>query len=139
MVERCFRMAQVAVRFRLAPFGNRLWKFVEARSCKKQHQRSFFGGRSMSNELIHNPRQFDEIIHIIENARRRALKAVNAELIQMYWKIGEYLSELCAASSFGDKVIDEVANYIAKESPPHQRIQSPGTLSHEAILRNLQE
>ena len=74
MVERCFRMAQVAVRFRLAPFGNRLWKFVEARSCKKQHQRSFFGGRSMSNELIHNPRQFDEIIHIIENARRRALK-----------------------------------------------------------------
>ncbi len=38
----------------------------------------------MSNELIHNPRQFDEIIHIIENARRRALKAVNAELIQMY-------------------------------------------------------
>lgn len=71
----------------------------------------------MSNELIHNPRQFDEIIHIIENARRRALKAVNAELIQMYWKIGEYLSELCAASSFGDKFIDEVANYIAKESP----------------------
>lgn len=35
----------------------------------------------------------------------------------MYWKIGEYLSELCAESSFGDKVIDEVANYIAKESP----------------------
>ena len=29
----------------------------------------------------------------------------------MYWNVGAYLSELCAASSFGDKVIDEVAAY----------------------------
>ena len=29
----------------------------------------------------------------------------------MYWNAGAYLSELCAASSFGDKVIDEVATY----------------------------
>ena len=56
---------------------------------------------------------FDEIISIIENARGRALKAVNAELIRMYWEVGEYLSRLCATSSFGDKVIDEVAEYIA--------------------------
>ena len=35
----------------------------------------------MSNELTHNPRQFDEVIHIIDNARSRAMKAVNAELI----------------------------------------------------------
>lgn len=71
----------------------------------------------MSNELNHKPGQFDEVIHIIDNARNRALKAVNAELIQMYWNVGEYLSGLCAASSFGDKIIDEVASYIAKENP----------------------
>ena len=35
----------------------------------------------MSNELTHNPGQFDEVIHIIDNARSRAMKAVNAELI----------------------------------------------------------
>ena len=35
----------------------------------------------------------------------------------MYWNVGAYLSELCAASSFGDKVIDEVATYIAQKSP----------------------
>ena len=29
----------------------------------------------------------------------------------MYWNVGAYLSELCAASSFGDKVIDEAATY----------------------------
>ena len=44
----------------------------------------------MSNELTHNPGRFDEVIHIIDNARSRAMKAVNAELIQMYWEIGSY-------------------------------------------------
>ena len=37
----------------------------------------------MSNELTHNPGQFDEVIHIIDNARSRAMKAVNAEFIQI--------------------------------------------------------
>ena len=50
----------------------------------------------MSNELTHNPGRFDEVIHIIDNARSRAMKAVNAELIQMYWSVGAYLSELQA-------------------------------------------
>ena len=35
----------------------------------------------------------------------------------MYWRVGAYLSELCAASSFGDKIIDEVAAYITQENP----------------------
>ena len=37
----------------------------------------------MSNELTHHQGQFDEVIHIIDSARSRAMKAVNAELIQM--------------------------------------------------------
>lgn len=45
------------------------------------------------------------------------MKAVNAELIQSYWNVSAYLSELCSASSFGDKIIDEVAAYIAQENP----------------------
>ena len=71
----------------------------------------------MSSELTPKTGQFDEIISIINNARTRALKAVNAELIQMYWNVGEYLSALCANSGFGDKVIDEVAAYIAEANP----------------------
>lgn len=71
----------------------------------------------MSKESMLKQGQFDELLHIIEDARVRALKAVNAELIQMYWNVGEYLSGLCANAGFGDKVIDEVASYIAKENP----------------------
>lgn len=68
----------------------------------------------MSTELT--PTQLDEIITIIEKAKARAIKAVNAELIQMYWNVGEYLSNLCANSNFGDKVIDEVAAYVTQSS-----------------------
>lgn len=74
----------------------------------------------MSTESISNvndTNDFSAVISIIENARGRALKAVNAELIQMYWEVGKYLSGLCAGSSFGDKIIDEVAAYISETAP----------------------
>lgn len=70
----------------------------------------------MSMELTSQTNQFDEIISIIEKAKARAIKAVNAELIQMYWNVGEYLSDLCANSNFGDKIMDEVAAYIAQSN-----------------------
>ncbi len=71
----------------------------------------------MAKELGSASNGFGEILSIIENAKGRALKAVNAELIHMYWEVGKYLSELCAESSFGDKVIDEVAAYIHNTDP----------------------
>ena len=84
---------------------------------KENPDTNAWGGKNMSRELTPKTGQFDEIISIIDNARTRALKAVNAELIQMYWNVGEYLSSLCADSGFGDKVIDEVAAYIAEANP----------------------
>lgn len=67
----------------------------------------------MSRQMTPQNHNFDQVISIIEESRSRALRAVNAELIQMYWNVGEYLSDLCANAAFGDKVIDEVASYIA--------------------------
>lgn len=61
--------------------------------------------------------QFDEVIRIIQISHDRALKAVNAEMIRMYWNVGEYLSKLCANANFGDKIIDDVAAYIAQNNP----------------------
>ena len=71
----------------------------------------------MTKELNFYSNDFGALLEIIETAKGRALKAVNAELINMYWEVGEYLSSLCAESSFGDKVIDEVAAYISDVAP----------------------
>ena len=69
----------------------------------------------MSDEILN--KDFSSLLQIIDKARNRALKTVNTELIRMYWEVGEYLSDLCENSSFGDKVIDEVAKYISTVSP----------------------
>lgn len=66
----------------------------------------------MSKDFVPQAEPFNEIISIIENARNRALKAVNTELIQMYWDVGKYLSNLCADARFGDKVISDVVDFI---------------------------
>lgn len=71
----------------------------------------------MAKDLAPSANDFGAVISIIENAKGRALKAVNAELINMYWEVGEYLSEICAESTYGDKVIDDVANYISATAP----------------------
>ena len=60
---------------------------------------------------------FDKITNIIETARNNALQAVNTELIKMYWNVGEYLYELTSNSAYGDKVIYEIAEYIAQSNP----------------------
>ena len=71
----------------------------------------------MEHEITSNPGDFSKLITIIDDARSRALKAVNAELIQMYLDVGACLSDLCAQSEFGDGIIDQVASFIARENP----------------------
>jgi len=71
----------------------------------------------MADTIKNDKNNFSDIISIIEAAKQRAMKAVNAELINMYWEVGKYLSTLVENSSFGDKIIDEVASYIAENNP----------------------
>jgi hypothetical protein len=40
-----------------------------------------------------NQSAFEEIAAIIDRSRERAFRAVNRELIDMYWEIGRYISE----------------------------------------------
>ena len=68
----------------------------------------------MGNEIIPHA---NNIIGLIEQARQNALNSVNAELIKLYWNVGEYLSLECAKSSWGDYFIDGTAKYIQINCP----------------------
>ncbi len=57
------------------------------------------------------------LIKIIENSRNNALKKVNEELIQMYWKVGEYLSKESKNTAFGDDYINSIAKEIQSAFP----------------------
>lgn len=61
--------------------------------------------------------RFTVIIHLIKQSRTNAIKAVNAELINLYWNIGEYISKKIEQSEWGDSVVKELAIFIQKQEP----------------------
>ncbi|MBK0383402.1 DUF1016 family protein [Pedobacter sp. SD-b] len=61
--------------------------------------------------------RFTEIILLIKQSRKNALNAVNAELINLYWNIGEYISKKIEQSVWGDSVVTELAKYIQLNEP----------------------
>ena len=57
------------------------------------------------------------LIQIINQSRQNALKKVNEELINMYWKVGQYLSAESKRASFGDAYIDSISKEIQEAFP----------------------
>jgi predicted nuclease of restriction endonuclease-like (RecB) superfamily len=65
---------------------------------------------NMPNE--NNTAKFEEVIAIIERARENAFRAVNHELISMYWEIGHYISEKVTSNNWGKSVVQEFSRVI---------------------------
>ena len=61
--------------------------------------------------------RFTDIIQLIKQSRTNAIKAVNAELINLYWNIGEHISKKIEQSEWGDSVVTELANFIQTQEP----------------------
>jgi len=62
-------------------------------------------------------KQFAEISRLIQKARNNAFKAVNKELINLYWQVGEYISKKLKSTEWGDGVVDELASYLKRTQP----------------------
>jgi len=59
-----------------------------------------------------NTEAFEYVLAIIERARVKAFRAVNRELITMYWEIGQYVSEKVAMENWGKAVVQEFSGFI---------------------------
>ncbi len=67
----------------------------------------------MGDSLIpNNASMFDDVVVIIDNARDRAFRAVNRELNNMYWGIGEYVSHRVAEGGWGKSVVKAFSSFI---------------------------
>jgi predicted nuclease of restriction endonuclease-like (RecB) superfamily len=62
-------------------------------------------------------KQFSEVVNMIHQARYNAIKSVNAELVKLYWSVGEYISKKIIAAEWGDAVVDQLADYIQNNHP----------------------
>src|SRR5262245_1367218 len=63
------------------------------------------------------PASFEEVLALIEAAKRRAYQAVNTELVGLYWQVGEYISRKLDSAEWGDSVVEQLAVAIAREHP----------------------
>jgi predicted nuclease of restriction endonuclease-like (RecB) superfamily len=61
--------------------------------------------------------RFVEVIQLIKQSRFNAIRAVNSELILLYWNIGSHVSKKIENSEWGASVVDELANFIQKNEP----------------------
>lgn len=61
--------------------------------------------------------QFSEVASLIRKARTNVMRMANKSLIDLYWQIGMLLSDKIAHSEWGDGVVEQLADYIAKHEP----------------------
>lgn len=75
---------------------------------------------TVKNTPIVSPEYLDfrnEITSRIRSAQYEALKAVNKEMIALYWEIGKRITEQQAALGWGKSVVENLSRDIQKEFP----------------------
>ena len=76
----------------------------------------------MTTNLPSNyPALLGEIKQRIRAAQYEALKAVNKELIALYWDIGRLIMERQTGETWGKSVVGNLANDLQKEFPGMRR------------------
>ncbi len=61
--------------------------------------------------------QFSEVISLIKTARYNAFKAVNTELINLYWEIGKYITTRTQSEGWGKATVQQLAQVIQSQEP----------------------
>lgn len=65
-----------------------------------------------------NPQDdFAEITQLIATAKQRAVQAVNTALIELYWQVGQTISRKIAQAEWGDGVVAQLAEHLARTQP----------------------
>ena len=60
---------------------------------------------------------FNDVLNLIESAKQRAYRAANTELIDLYWAIGQYVSQKINTEGWGKNTVQLLANYIQLHQP----------------------
>lgn len=61
--------------------------------------------------------RFVEVLALIQASRRRAVQAVNTQLIELYWQVGAYISRKLERAEWGDGVVSQLADHLALTQP----------------------
>ncbi len=67
--------------------------------------------------IKNNRNNFNEILILIKKSKQKAYKQVNDILINLYWDVGQYISNKTKKEGWGKSTVKELANYIKKKDP----------------------
>lgn len=79
--------------------------------CRKEELKDKEKTSLQNIDTDKNNISFQEIVTIVENAKERAHRKVNEELILMYQEVGKYISEKTKEASYGSGFVDNVAEF----------------------------
>ena len=68
---------------------------------------------------------FSEITKLIQSAKQRAFRAVNTELVSLYWQVGEIISNRVAEEGWGKKTIEALSLHIRNTNPNIRGFSAP--------------
>jgi len=60
---------------------------------------------------------FSEIVLMIRQAQYNAMKVINKEMINMYWNVGQYISNQLETAKWGKAVVEKLAIYLSQNEP----------------------
>ena len=60
---------------------------------------------------------FNEILQLISASKVKAYSQVNTVLIELYWNIGEYVSQKTIKDNWGKSVVEKLASFIVQKEP----------------------
>ena len=78
---------------------------------------------------LHKPifeNQFSKISRLVHRAKEKAFRNVNAELIRLYWKIGEVVSKKVDSEEWGLGIVNQLADYLTQEHPEMKGLNRRG-------------
>lgn len=61
--------------------------------------------------------KFAEVVNMIKTTKQNVIRIANTALIDLYWKVGEYLSKKIANAEWGDGVVRQLADHINRNFP----------------------
>jgi len=59
--------------------------------------------------------QFNKVLTQIQQAKQKAYQQINTALIELYWNVGQYISEQVKNNQWGKGIVADLADFIARQ------------------------
>lgn len=73
--------------------------------------------RMKNNISTNKTGQFSQVLTQIQTAKCQAYSQINSNLVALYWKIGNYISDQVKSNQWGKGVVEELAVFIKNSEP----------------------